>query len=85
MERERRGQGGRPRAGRRAERGAALIVVSFVLVYAVERHRLKEASKAAHIAMGAVVSRVAVILLKVGATLGMSAWLLVHLFLGLCL
>ncbi len=60
-----------------------MIAVSFVLVYAVEHHRLQEASKAAHIAAGAVVSRVAVILLKVGTTLGMSAWLLVHLFLGL--
>ncbi|MBL7076347.1 MAG: DUF456 domain-containing protein [Kiritimatiellae bacterium] len=60
-----------------------MIVVSFVLVYAVEHHRLKVASKAAHIAMGAVVSRVAVILLKVGTTLGMSTWLLVHLLLAL--
>ncbi len=60
-----------------------MFVVSFVLVYAVERHRLQETAKAAHIATGAVVSRVAVILLKVGTTLGMSAWLLVRLFLGL--
>ncbi len=60
-----------------------MIVISFVLVYAVEHHRLKEASKAAHIATGAVVSRVAVILLKMGATLGMSVWLLVHLLIGL--
>jgi len=61
-----------------------MIALSFVLVYAVERHRLQEATKAAHIATGAVVSRVAVILLKVGTTLGMSTWLLVHLFLALC-
>jgi len=60
-----------------------MIVLSFVLVYAVERHRLQENAKAAHIATGAVVSRVAVILLKVGTTLGMSAWLLVSLFLAL--
>jgi len=60
-----------------------MIVMSFVLVYAVEHHRLKEASKAAHIAMGAVIARVAVIMLKVGTTLAMSAWLLVHLALGL--
>ncbi|NQU40643.1 MAG: DUF456 domain-containing protein [Lentisphaerae bacterium] len=60
-----------------------MLLVSFVLVYAVEHHRLQESSKAAHIAIGAVVSRVLVILLKVGTTVGMSAWLLIRLLITL--
>jgi uncharacterized protein YqgC (DUF456 family) len=60
-----------------------MVVVSFVLVYAVERRRLKASGQAAHIATGVVISRVAVILFKVGTTIGMSAWLLVDLLLAL--
>lgn len=53
-----------------------MIALSFLLVYIVEHRRLRASSAAAHIATGVVVSRIAVILLKVGASLGMSAWLI---------
>ena len=46
---------------------------SFGFVYGVERYRLKRASPAVHIALGAVVARFFVVLLKVGVTLGMMA------------
>jgi uncharacterized protein YqgC (DUF456 family) len=52
---------------------------SFALVYAVERMRARRVPAAAHIAMGAVVARFAVILLKVVVTLGMIAWLVIGL------
>jgi uncharacterized protein YqgC (DUF456 family) len=48
---------------------------SFGLVYGVERYRLKQAGLAAHIALGTVMARFFVVLLKVVATLGMIAWL----------
>jgi uncharacterized protein YqgC (DUF456 family) len=48
---------------------------SFGFVYAVERVRLRRSGPAAHIAMGAVVARLAILLVKVLATLGMTAWL----------
>lgn len=47
---------------------------SFGLAYYVERRRLSH-ERAAHIATGAVLARVAVLLLKVTATLGMIATL----------
>ena len=52
---------------------------SFGCVYGVERYRLKRASPAVHIALGAVVARFFVVLLKVGVTLGMMAWLAIGL------
>ena len=52
-----------------------MIVFSFALVFLVERNRLQHDGQAAHIAMGAVVARVLVIILKVGVTLCMIAWL----------
>lgn len=55
---------------------------SFALVYAVERRRLKHAGQAAYIAWGAVVSRVAVLVLKLVVTLGMVAWLTAELVRG---
>jgi uncharacterized protein len=48
---------------------------SFGFVYGVERYRLKQAGLAVHIALGAVMARFFVVLVKVGATLGMMAWL----------
>ncbi len=55
---------------------AGLLIGSFVPVFLIENHRLKQADQAAGIAMGAVVARVLVILLKVVATLGMTGFLL---------
>ena len=52
---------------------------SFGLVYGVERYRLKQTGPAVHIALGAVVARFFVVLIKVGATLGMMAWLAIGL------
>jgi hypothetical protein len=52
-----------------------MLVGSFVPAWLVERHRLQENSKAVHIAWGAVLARVLVILLKLCATLGMTIYL----------
>ncbi len=52
-----------------------MMLGSFSLVYLVEKQRLKKDAPAVHIAFGAVVARVLVVLLKVGATLGMLAFL----------
>ncbi|MCE9613081.1 MAG: DUF456 family protein [Lentisphaerae bacterium] len=59
-----------------------MCAVGFVAVYAVERHRLQATGAAAHIAWGAVLSRLFVMLLKAGVTLGMIAWLVVALMRG---
>ena len=48
---------------------------SFGFVYGVERYRLKRAGPAVHIALGTVMARFFVVLLKVSVTLGMVAWL----------
>ena len=48
-----------------------MMLGSFFLVYLVERHRLQKHDPAVHIAMGAVLARIAIVLLKVCATLGM--------------
>ena len=48
-----------------------MMLGSFFLVYVVERHRLQKHDPAVHIAMGAVLARIAIVLLKVCATLGM--------------
>jgi len=52
---------------------------SFGLVYGVERYRLKQAGPAAHIALGTVMARFIVVLVKVSVTLGMMAWLAIGL------
>jgi uncharacterized protein YqgC (DUF456 family) len=52
-----------------------MLVCSFALVYAVELHRLKKSDDAVNIATGAVIARIATVLLKVIVTLGMTAWL----------
>ncbi len=48
-----------------------MLAGSFALVYWVEKRRLR-ADQAAHVAMGAVIARVLMILLKVTASLGMT-------------
>ena len=48
-----------------------MMLGSFSLVYFVERHRLQKHDPAVHIAMGAVIARITIVLLKVCATLGM--------------
>ena len=52
-----------------------MMAGSFACAFGVERYRLRHSGQAAHIAWGAVVGRIAVILLKVVATLGMLAFL----------
>jgi uncharacterized protein YqgC (DUF456 family) len=52
-----------------------MMAGAFGLVYVVERRRLQRADAAAHIAWGTVLSRIAVIVLKVGVTLAMLSWL----------
>lgn len=52
-----------------------MLVGSFTLAYAVERNRLKHSGQAASIAWGAVIARLLVILFKLGATLGMTLYL----------
>jgi uncharacterized protein len=56
-----------------------MMAGSFVFVYLVEVRRLKKAGAAVHIATGAVIARVLVVLMKVVATLGMTAWLAIGL------
>lgn len=56
-----------------------MLIGSFACAFAVERYRLKHAGQAAHIAWGAVMARLLVILLKVAATLGMTVILIVGL------
>ena len=52
-----------------------MLVGSFALVFAVERHRLKKSAPAAGIAWGAVTARILVLFLKVSVTLGMTGFL----------
>ncbi len=54
----------------------AMMLGGFVMAYVVEYMRLKKASHAAHIAWGAVLGRVVVILAKVMATVCMVGWLI---------
>jgi uncharacterized protein YqgC (DUF456 family) len=58
-----------------------MLAGGFGLAYLVEYRRLRSADRAAHIARGAVVAHVLILLLKVAATLGMSATLLLGVFL----
>ena len=48
-----------------------MLAGSFLLAFAVEHRRLNHTGQAAHIARGAVIARVLVIILKVTVTLGM--------------
>ena len=58
-----------------------MMLGSFALVYLTERRRLKKNAPAAHIARGAVLAGISVLLLKVAATAGLVLWLAAGLFL----
>ena len=49
-----------------------MIAGSFIFAFIVEHARMKKTAHAAHVATGAVISRLAVIFLKIGLTLAMS-------------
>ena len=57
-----------------------MLLLSFLLVFWVERQRLGHDRQAVHIALGAVLARVYMVLVKTGAALGMSFWLLWNLY-----
>ena len=52
-----------------------MLAGSFGLAFLVERNRLQHDGRAAHIATGAVLAALAVVLLKGSVTLGMALWL----------
>jgi hypothetical protein len=52
-----------------------MLIGSFALAFAVEALRLRTAGTAARVAWGAVMGRLAILLLKTLATLGMTIWL----------
>ncbi len=54
---------------------AGMMAGSFALVYWTERRRLRKAGQAAHIATGAVLAGISMLLLKVVATAGLVLWL----------
>jgi hypothetical protein len=54
-----------------------MLIGSFAFAFGVERVRLKHAGKAAHIAWGAVVARLLILLLKLGVTMGMVVYIVV--------
>jgi len=58
-----------------------VLVGSFALAYLVERRRLQKHDHALHIATGAVLARIAILLVKVITTLGMIA----ALFIGMAI
>ena len=52
-----------------------MLLGSFTLVFLVEKRRLQKADRAAHIATGAVLAGISVLLLKVVTTAGLVVWL----------
>ena len=60
-----------------------LVIGSFALVFIVEYIRLKKANRAAHIALGTIISRVFVMMLKVTVTLAMIGILVSGIILNL--
>ena len=58
-----------------------MLLGSFALVYMTERRRLQRADHAAHVARGAVLAGISVLLLKVLATAGLVLWLALGLLL----
>ena len=58
-----------------------MLLGSFALVYLADRRRLKKNAPAAHVARGAVLAGISVLLLKVVATAGLVLWLAVGLLL----
>ena len=59
-----------------------LLAGSFAGAFFAERSKMKKADRAAHVAMGAVFARLAVLFVKVGATLLLSGALLTGLLLS---
>lgn len=57
-----------------------MLIGSFFLAFWVEYRRLEQKDKATHIAFGAVIGRVSIILLKTAITLTMTFTLLIQLF-----
>ncbi len=60
-----------------------MFALSFALVYAVEYRRLRKHASAVDIATGTIIARVAVILLKVTATMGMIFYLWIALIMDI--
>jgi uncharacterized protein YqgC (DUF456 family) len=58
---------------------AGMLLGSFAAAFLVEWLRLKHQEQAAHIALGTVWARLAVLFLKTALTLGMSIWLFASL------
>ena len=58
-----------------------MLLGSFALVYVTERRRLQRADRAAHVARGAVLAGISVLLLKIVATAGLVIWLALGLLL----
>ena len=58
-----------------------MMLGSFALVYWTEWRRLRRADRAAHVARGAVLAGISVLLLKVVATAGLALWLAAGLLL----
>lgn len=56
-----------------------MVVCSFACAYWAEWYRLKKVEHAIHIAWGAVTARIAVIIVKMTATLGMSLYLFIRM------
>lgn len=56
-----------------------MLAGSFSLVYWTEKRRLQKAEHAAHIATGAVLAGISMLLLKIVATAGLILWLLAGL------
>ena len=59
-----------------------MLAGSFGLAYWVELRRLRDSAPAAHIATGAVLACIAVVLLKITVTLALTAWLALGLWLA---
>lgn len=58
-----------------------MLAGSFGLAYLVERRRLQQSAPAAHIATGAVLACLAILMLKISVTLGMALSLLIGVLL----
>ena len=56
-----------------------MMAGSFALVYWVEKRRLRQTDRAAHVATGAVLAGMSMLLLKVAATAALVLWLAIGL------
>lgn len=59
-----------------------MLAGSFACAFLVEHSKMKKADHAAHVAFGAVLARLGVIFLKIGATLAMITALMIGMMLG---